>query len=152
MKRTGISNIDLHQLTGIVEWWENDSLDIDSNQHVLFIFKEYWSDILVTDENINEINERLSYMSQICEYEIKINLEFHTEFTDRIIYPERFYGDHYYRPKYHKIINSILKIIGISIPLVPIQHSRFSKTITLARTYHYSSGDMVQSPLNHFNL
>lgn len=74
---------------------------------------------------INEINERLSYMSQICGYEIKINLEFHTEFTDRIIYPERFYGDHYYRPKYNKIINSILKIIGISIPVVPIQHSRF---------------------------
>lgn len=91
-------------------------------------------------------------MSQICGYEIKINLEFHTEFTDRIIYPERFYGDHYYRPKYNKIINSILKIIGISIPLVPIQHSRFFKTITLARTYHYSSGNMVQSPLNHFNL
>lgn len=84
-------------------------------------------------------------MSQICGYEIKINLEFHAEFTDRIIYPERFYGDHYYRPKYNKIINSILKIIGISIPLVPIQHSRFSKTITLARTYHYSSGNMVQS-------
>lgn len=125
MKRSGISNLDLHQLIGIVEWWENDSLDMDSNQHVLFVFKEYWSDILVTDGNINEINERLSDMIQICGYEIKISLEFHVEFMDRIIYPEQFYGNHYYRPKYNKIINSILKIIGISIPLVPMQHSRF---------------------------
>ena len=136
----------------IVEWWENDSLDINSNQHVLFVFKEYWSDILVTDKNINEINKRLSDMSQICGYEIKITLEFHVEFTDRIIYPEQFYGDHYYRPKYNKILHSILKIIGISIPLEPMQHSRFFKTITLDRTYHYSSGNMTQSPLNHFNL
>ena len=131
---------------------ENDSLDINSNQHVLFVFKEYWSDILVTDKNINEINKRLSDMSQICGYEIKITLEFHVEFTDRIIYPEQFYGDHYYRPKYNKILHSILKIIGISIPLEPMQHSRFFKTITLDRTYHYSSGNMTQSPLNHFNL
>ncbi|MBO1689141.1 MAG: hypothetical protein ACLRSX_06825 [Akkermansia sp.] len=125
MKRSGISDLDLHQLISIVEWWENDSLDIDSNQHVLFVFKEYWSDILVTDKNINEINKRLSDMSQICGYEIKITLEFHVEFTNRIIYPEQFYGDHYYRPKYNKILHSILKIIGINIPLEPMQHSRF---------------------------
>lgn len=117
-----------------------------------FVLEEYWSDILVTDKNINEINKRLSDMSQICGYEIKITLEFHVEFTDRIIYPEQFYGDHYYRPKYNKILHSILKIIGISIPLEPMQHSRFFKTITLDRTYHYSSGNMTQSPLNHFNL
>ena len=90
-----------------------------------FVLEEYWSDILVTDKNINEINKRLSDMSQICGYEIKITLEFHVEFTDRIIYPEQFYGDHYYRPKYNKILHSILKIIGISIPLEPMQHSRF---------------------------
>ena len=36
MKRNGISDLDLHQLISIVEWWENDSLDINSNQHVLF--------------------------------------------------------------------------------------------------------------------
>ena len=117
-----------------------------------FVLEEYWSDILVTDKNINEINKRLSDMSQICGYEIKITLEFHVEFTDRIICPEQFYGDHYYRPKYNKILHSILKIIGISIPLEPMQHSRFFKTITLDRTYHYSSGNMTQSPLNHFNL
>lgn len=74
-----------------------------------FVLEEYWSDILVTDKNINEINKRLSDMSQICGYEIKITLEFHVEFTDRIIYPEQFYGDHYYRPKYNKILHSILK-------------------------------------------
>lgn len=50
MKRNGISDLDLHQLISIVEWWENDSLDINSYQHVLFVFKEYWSDILVTDK------------------------------------------------------------------------------------------------------
>lgn len=90
-----------------------------------FVLEEYWSDILVTDKNINEINKRLSDMSQICGYEIKITLEFHIEFTDHIIYPEQFYGDHYYRPKYNQILHSILKIIGISIPLAPKQHSRF---------------------------
>ena len=116
MKRNGISDLDLHQLISIVEWWENDSLDINSNQHVLFVFKEYWSDILVTDKNINEINKRLSDMSQICGYEIKITLEFHVEFRN-----------------------------PCNIPV-------FSKTITLDRTYHYSSGNMTQSPLNHFNL
>lgn len=60
MKRTGISNIDLHQLTGIVEWWENDSLHIDSNQHVLLYLKNtgqiHWLQTKISMKSTNDFH------------------------------------------------------------------------------------------------
>lgn len=113
-------NFDIKNLKYIVEWWENDSLDIDSNQHILFVFQKKEIDILVTKINLSEINKKLSEISKFYGEKIKINLEFNPSFFNRIIYPSKLYGSQYYKLKYNKKISYILKKIGLKIPLIPI--------------------------------
>ncbi len=43
-----INKIKNEKINYIVEYWENDSLDIDSNQHVLFSLENEDIDIIVT--------------------------------------------------------------------------------------------------------
>ena len=56
MDKNLINKIKNEKIDYIVEWWEDDSLDIDSNQHVLFLLKNEDIDIIVTEKNIDEIN------------------------------------------------------------------------------------------------
>ncbi len=39
MNKNLINKIKNEKINYIVEWWEEDSLDIDSNQHILFHLK-----------------------------------------------------------------------------------------------------------------
>ena len=99
MDKNLINKIKNEKIDYIVEWWEDDSLDIDSNQHVLFLLKNEDIDIIVTEKNIDEIN---------C-----ILRKFNVNFFDRIIYPISRYGEKYYEYKYGCMLNKILKFIGI---------------------------------------
>ena len=48
-------NIKIKDIVYIVEYWEHDSLDIDNNQHILFILStSKFIDIIVTKENIKK--------------------------------------------------------------------------------------------------
>ena len=91
----------------IVEWWEEDSLDIDNNQHILFSLENEDIDIVITEKNIDEINCILT------KFNIDISMEFHVNFFDRIIYPISRYGEKYYEYKYGDAVNKILKFIGV---------------------------------------
>ncbi|MEE0765530.1 hypothetical protein [Akkermansia sp.] len=83
-------------------------------------FKKKKNDILVTKANLVDINKKLSEISKFYEEKIKIDLEFNPSFFNRIIYPSKLHGSQYYKPKYNKTINYILKRIGLKIPLIPI--------------------------------
>ena len=56
MDKNLINKIKNKKIDYIVEWWEDDSLDIDSNQHILFSLENEDIDIIVTEKNIDEIN------------------------------------------------------------------------------------------------
>ena len=56
MDKNLINKIKNEKINYIVEWWEEDSLDIDSNQHILFSLENEDIDIIVTEKNIDEIN------------------------------------------------------------------------------------------------
>ena len=55
MDKNLINKIKNEKINYIVEWWEEDSLDIDSNQHILFSLENEDIDIIVTEKNIDEI-------------------------------------------------------------------------------------------------
>ncbi len=107
MNKNLINKIKNEKIDYIVEWWEDDSLDIDSNQHVLFSLKNEDIDIIVTEKNIDEINFVLR------KFNVNISMEFHANFFDRIIYPISRYGEKYYEYKYGFMLNKVLKFIGI---------------------------------------
>ncbi len=102
-----INKIKNEKINYIVEYWENDTLDIDSNQHVLFSLENEDIDIIVTKENIDEINCILT------KFNVNISMDFHVDFFDRIIYPISRYGEKYYEYKYGGAVNKVLKYIGI---------------------------------------
>ena len=56
MNKNLINKIKNEKINYIVEWWEEDSLDIDSNQHILFSLENEDIDIVITEKNIDEIN------------------------------------------------------------------------------------------------
>ena len=56
MDKNLINKIKNEKINYIVEWWEEDSLDIDSNQHILFSLENEDIDIVITEKNIDEIN------------------------------------------------------------------------------------------------
>lgn len=56
MDKNLINKIKNKKIDYIVEWWEDDSLDIDSNQHILFSLENEDIDIIVTEKNIMNIN------------------------------------------------------------------------------------------------
>ncbi len=56
MDKNLINKIKNEKINYIVEWWEEDSLDIDSNQHIFFHLKTKILDIIITEKNIDEIN------------------------------------------------------------------------------------------------
>lgn len=107
MDKNLINKIKNEKINYIVEWWEEDSLDIDSNQHILFSLENEDIDIIVTEKNIDEINFILE------KFNVNISMEFHVNFFDRIIYPISRYGEKYYEYKYGCMLNKILKFIGI---------------------------------------
>ena len=107
MDKNLINKIKNKKIDYIVEWWEDDSLDIDSNQHILFSLENEDIDIIVTEKNIDEINFILE------KFNVNISMEFHVNFFDRIIYPISRYGEKYYEYKYGCVLNKILKFIGI---------------------------------------
>ena len=56
MDKNLINKIKNEKINYIVEWWEEDSLDIDSNQHILFSLENEDIDIIITEKNIMNIN------------------------------------------------------------------------------------------------
>ena len=56
MNKNLINKIKNEKINYIVEWWEEDSLDIDNNQHILFSLENEDIDIVITEKNIDEIN------------------------------------------------------------------------------------------------
>ena len=107
MNKNLINKIKNEKINYIVEWWEEDSLDIDNNQHILFSLENEDIDIVITEKNIDEINYILT------KFNIDISMEFHVNFFDRIIYPISRYGEKYYEYKYGDAVNKILKFIGV---------------------------------------
>lgn len=97
----------------IIEYWEQDCLDIEHNQHILFISDTESYDITVTKDNIHNINSTLSSINK----DLRIDLEFRVDFFDRIIFPTIHYGEKYYEYKYGNITNHIIKFFGLNIPL-----------------------------------
>lgn len=82
----------------IVEWWEQDSLDVDSNQHLLFIDEEGETDFLVHEGNVTELNELLASTGLLEVQEVSIVPEFHVQFHSRILYPPEWAGEAYFEP------------------------------------------------------
>lgn len=74
MDKNLINKIKNKKIDYIVEWWEDDSLDIDSNQHILFSLENEDIDIIVTEKNIDEINFILE------KFNVNISMEFHVNF------------------------------------------------------------------------
>lgn len=58
MDKNLINKIKNEKINYIVEWWEEDSLDIDSNQHILFSLENEDIDIIITEKNIDEIDRK----------------------------------------------------------------------------------------------
>ena len=112
MDKNLINKIKNEKINYIVEWWEEDSLDIDSNQHILFSLENEDIDIIVTEKNIDEINFVLE------KFNVNISMEFHVNFFDRIIYPISRYGEKYYEYKYGCMLNKILKFIQLFIKMI----------------------------------
>jgi len=110
-------NLKAEDIRYIVEYWERDSLDIDDNQHILFVLPKQNLDIIVTKENIEMINHFLSSAGDVMNENIKISLEWRGGFYDRVIYPAKFYGERFYKCKYGESVNRIRRIFGLSIPL-----------------------------------
>lgn len=48
MDKNLINKIKNEKINYIVEWWEEDSLDIDSNQHILFSLENEDIDIILS--------------------------------------------------------------------------------------------------------
>ena len=69
MDKNLINKIKNKKIDYIVEWWEDDSLDIDSNQHILFSLENEDIDIIVTEKNIDEINFILE------KFNVNINMD-----------------------------------------------------------------------------
>ena len=86
MDKNLINKIKNEKINYIVEWWEEDSLDIDSNQHILFSLENEDIDIIITEKNIDEINFVLE------KFNVNLSMEFDVNFFDRIIYPISRYG------------------------------------------------------------
>ena len=74
MDKNLINKIKNEKINYIVEWWEEDSLDIDSNQHILFSLENEDIDIIITEKNIDEINFVLE------KFNVNISMEFHVNF------------------------------------------------------------------------
>lgn len=76
MDKNLINKIKNEKINYIVEWWEEDSLDIDSNQHILFSLENEDIDIVITEKNIDEINCILTKFNIDMEKNImNINME-----------------------------------------------------------------------------
>ena len=76
MDKNLINKIKNEKINYIVEWWEEDSLDIDSNQHILFSLENEDIDIIITEKNIDEINCILTKFNIDMEKNImNINME-----------------------------------------------------------------------------
>lgn len=76
----------------IVEWWENDSIDIDENAHILFDFKDEdycWSFVLHRQIH-DEVKDLLAIVGIDWEY------RFNLKFGSNILYPPSFAGQPYY--------------------------------------------------------
>lgn len=80
----------------IVEWWEHDRLDMDGNQHLLFINDEGETDVLVHRGNVAGLNE---WLAAEAPQEISVALEFHVSFHSRILYPPEWAGEAYFEPR-----------------------------------------------------
>lgn len=76
MDKNLINKIKNEKINYIVEWWEEDSLDIDNNQHILFSLENEDIDIVITEKNIDEINCILTKFNIDMEKNImNINME-----------------------------------------------------------------------------
>ena len=76
MTKNLINKIKNEKINYIVEWWEEDSLDIDNNQHILFSLENEDIDIVITEKNIDEINCILTKFNIDMEKNImNINME-----------------------------------------------------------------------------
>ena len=76
MDKNLINKIKNEKINYIVEWWEEDSLDIDNNQHILFSLENEDIDIVITEKNIDEINCILTKFNIDMEKNImNINIE-----------------------------------------------------------------------------
>ncbi|WPK63621.1 hypothetical protein [Akkermansia muciniphila] len=76
MNKNLINKIKNEKINYIVEWWEEDSLDIDNNQHILFSLENEDIDIVITEKNIDEINCILTKFNIDMEKNImNINME-----------------------------------------------------------------------------
>ena len=72
MDKNLINKIKNEKINYIVEWWEEDSLDIDNNQHILFSLENEDIDIVITEKNIDEykygdaVNKILKFIGVHC--------------------------------------------------------------------------------------
>ena len=76
MNKNLINKIKNEKINYIVEWWDEDSMDIDNNQHILFSLENEDIDIVITEKNIDEINCILTKFNIDMEKNImNINME-----------------------------------------------------------------------------
>lgn len=81
------------ELRYLVEWWEEDILEIDENHHLLFIF----SDGTEQDFTLYEpIEQKL--LSLLVEHNIKWHPRFNLHFDSAILYPPDLRGQQFYTP------------------------------------------------------
>ena len=63
MDKNLINKIKNEKINYIVEWWEEDSLDIDSNQHILFSLEN--EDIDIEEATIQMKGAQLTYTASL---------------------------------------------------------------------------------------
>ena len=64
MDKNLINKIKNEKINYIVEWWEEDSLDIDSNQHILFSLENEDIDIIIILKNLWMLVEMYLFQNQ----------------------------------------------------------------------------------------
>lgn len=66
-----------------VEWWENDSIDIDENAHIFFCFQneDYVWEFVLNRQIHDEVKEMLATIGVDWEYHFK------AQFGSNILYP-----------------------------------------------------------------
>lgn len=75
-----------------VEWWENDSIDIDENALIFFCFQneDYVWEFVLNRQIHDEVKEMLATIGVDWEYHFK------AQFGSYILYPPSFAGQPYY--------------------------------------------------------
>lgn len=81
------------ELRYLVEWWEDDALEIDENHHLLFIYTDQTAHEFVLFQEVEA-----KCVSLLAEFGIEWTPGFKLTFDSNILYPPALRGQKFYTP------------------------------------------------------